>query len=63
MSPFLLAFLAMLVAFLAITLAAAVRSLWLRFHPPGSSKATSEWSFGKSTASDSLLLLGVAMAW
>ena len=28
MSPFLLAFLVMLVAFLAITLAAAVRSLW-----------------------------------
>jgi hypothetical protein len=63
MSPFLLAFLVMLGAFLAITLAAVVRSLWLRFHPSGSSKATSGSSFGKSTASDGLLLLGVAMAW
>src|ERR1700694_5642148 len=63
MSPFSLAFLVMLVAFLLMTLAAAVRSLWLRFHPPSSSKAASEWSFGKSTVSDGLLLLGVAMAW
>ena len=63
MSPFFLAFLVMLVAFLAITLSAAVRSLWLRLRPPGGSKGTSEWAFGKSTASDSLLLLGVAMAW
>jgi hypothetical protein len=63
MSPTTLALLILIAVFLLLTLTAAVRSLWLRLRSPGSSKTTSEWSFGKSTASDGLLLLGVAMAW
>ncbi len=33
MTPFFLAFLVMLAAFLLLSLAAAARTIWLRFHP------------------------------
>lgn len=63
MPLFLVAFFVMLVAFLVITLATALRAAWLRFHAPGGSMIASERSSSKSVASDVLLLLGVAMAW
>src|SRR6202035_5612538 len=63
MPTYLLAFLLMLAAFLLITLAAVARDLWRRLRPIGSSHAAFERPPLKSSVSDLLLLLGVAMAW
>jgi hypothetical protein len=63
MTPFFLAFLVMLAAFLLLSLAAAARTIWLRFHPVADAQLAVELSPRKSNASDVLLLLGVAMAW
>jgi hypothetical protein len=59
---FMLAFALMLATFLLMTLAAAVRDLWRRLRPIGTSHAASK-PLLKSSVSDFLLLLGVAMAW
>ena len=50
----------MAVAFLLITLAAAARDLWRRWRPIGPSH---DQPLLKSSVSDLLLLIGVAMAW
>jgi hypothetical protein len=63
MPTFFLAFLLMLAAFLLITLAAAARDLWRRLRRIGTSHAAFERPPLKSSVSDLLLLLGVAMAW
>src|ERR1700688_1322441 len=63
MPTFILAFLLMLAAFLLITLAAAARDLWRWLRPIGTSRAAFERPPLKSSVSDLLLLLGVAMAW
>src|SRR6202165_3088157 len=63
MPKFFLAFLLMLAAFLLITLAAVARDLWRWLRPIGTSHAAIERPPLKSSASDLLLLLGVAMAW
>src|SRR4029077_20946939 len=60
MDPVNLAFVLMLVAFLLITLAAVARDLWRRWRPIGPSHDRPPL---KSSVSDLLLLLGVAMAW
>jgi hypothetical protein len=60
MPPFFLAFFLMLVAFLLITLAAGARDLWRRWRRIGPSHDGPPL---KSSVSDLLLLLGVAMAW
>src|SRR6202023_1668017 len=63
MPTYFLAFLLMLAAFLLITLAAVARDLWARVGPIGTSHAAFERPPLKSSVSDLLLLLGVAMAW
>jgi len=63
MPTFFLAFLIMLAAFLLITLAAVARDLWRWLRPTGTSRAAFERLPLKSSVSDLLLLLGVAMAW
>ncbi|HZE69154.1 MAG TPA: hypothetical protein VE135_06460 [Pyrinomonadaceae bacterium] len=63
MSPFFLAFLLMLAAFLLLSLAAAARTIWLRLRPDGAPQLGVEQSPRYSNASDSLLLLAVAMCW
>ncbi len=63
MPTFFLAFLTMLVAFLLITLTAAARDVWRWLRPTGTSHAALERPPLKSSVSDLLLLLGVAMAW
>src|SRR6266403_2780832 len=63
MSPVFLAFLPMLVAFLLLSLAAAARTIWLRFRPSAAARLAPKQSPRKSGAADALLLLGVAMAW
>jgi hypothetical protein len=63
MSPAFLAFLLMLVAFLLLSLAAAARTIWLRFRPSAAAHLAPKQSPRKSSAADALLLLGVAMAW
>src|SRR5260221_5116627 len=63
MPTYFLAFLLMLAAFLLITLAAVGRDLWRRLRPIGSSDIAVERRPIKSSVSDLLLLLGVAMAW
>ena len=63
MSPIFLAFLLMLAAFLLLSLAAAARTIWLRFRPTGTAQRAAEQSPRNSNAADALLLLGIAMAW
>jgi hypothetical protein len=63
MPPYFVAFLLMLAAFLLITIAAVARALWRRLRPIGTSHVAFERPPLKSSASDLLLLLGVAMAW
>src|ERR1700726_3558591 len=63
MPTFFFAFLLMLAAFLLITLAAVARDLWRQLRPIGTSHAAFERPPLKSSVSDLLLLLGVAMAW
>ena len=58
-----LVFLLMLVALLLISLAAAARDLWRWLRPTGHSPAAFERPPLKSSVSDLLLLLGIAMAW
>jgi hypothetical protein len=53
----------MLVAFLLLFLAAAARTIWLRFRPSAAAHLAPKQSPRKSSAADALLLLGVAMAW
>src|SRR6202166_3870672 len=63
MPTYFLAFLLMLAAFLLITLAAVARDLWRWVRPIGNSRAAFERAPLRSSVSDLLLLLGVAMAW
>src|SRR6202790_4462128 len=60
---FLASFLLILAAFLLITLAAVARDLWRWLRPIDTSRAAFERPPHKSSVSDLLLLLGVAMAW
>jgi hypothetical protein len=61
MSPIFTLFLLMLAAFLLLTLAAAVRSVWNLFRPP--TAASPDTSGEPSKVADGLVLIGVAMAW
>jgi hypothetical protein len=63
MRPVFLAFLLMLATFLLLSLAAAVRAVWLRLRPAGAAQIGVEQSPRYSNASDSLLLLAVATSW
>ena len=63
MSPFFLALLLMVAAFLLLSLAAVARTIWLRLRPAGAAQPGVERSPRYSNASDSLLLLAVAMSW
>jgi hypothetical protein len=63
MPLYFVAFLLMLAAFLLITIAAVARALWRRWRPIRTSHVAFERPPLKSSASDLLLLLGVAMAW
>ena len=63
MSPFFLALLVMVAAFLLLALAAAARTIWLRLRPSGASRPGVEQPPRSSNASDVLLLVAVAMSW
>ena len=63
MSPFFLALAVMVAVSLLVSLAAVVRTVWLRLRPPGEAAAGGVQSPRYSNASDSLLLLAVAMSW
>jgi hypothetical protein len=52
----------MLAAFLLLSLAAAAQTIWFRFRPTGTAQRAAEQSPRYSNASDSLLLLAVAMS-
>jgi len=62
-SPFFLALAVMVAASLLVSLAAVVRTVWLRLRPAGEAKLGGVRSPRYSNASDSLLLLAVAMSW
>src|SRR5260370_4908849 len=63
MPRYFVAFLLMLATFLLIAIAAVARALWRRLRPISASHAAFERPPLTSSASDLLLLLGVAMAW
>ena len=63
MSPFFLALVLMVAASLLLSLTAVARTIWLRFRPTGAAQLGVGRSLGYSNASDSLLLLAVAMSW
>src|SRR5260370_4456933 len=63
MKPMFLAFPLMFAAFSLLSLAAAARTIWLRFRPSAAAHLAPKQSPRKSSAADALLLLGVAMAW
>lgn len=63
MDPFFLALLLMVAASLLLSLAAAVRTIWLRVRPSRAAQLGVEQSPIYSKASDFLLLLAVAMSW
>ena len=63
MSPFFLALILMVAASLLLSLAAVARTIWLRLRSAGAAHLGVGQSPGYSNASDSLLLLAVAMSW
>src|SRR5437867_8615792 len=63
MRPIFYVFLSMLAAFLLLTLAAAVRTVWHFFRPPRSAAAGGAKPAEPSAIGDVLLLIGVATAW
>ena len=63
MSPFFLALLLTVAASLLLSLAALARTIWLRVRPSGTAQLDLEQWPSYSKASDSLLLLAVAMSW
>lgn len=63
MSPFFLALILTVAASLLLSLAAVARTIWLRVRPSDAAQPGVEQSPGYSKASDSLLLLAVAMSW
>jgi hypothetical protein len=63
MSPFFLALIVMVAASVLLSLAAVARTIWLSVRRAGAAHLGVEQSPTYSKASDSLLLLGVAMSW
>jgi len=63
MSPFFLVLVLLVAASLLVTLAAAVRAIWLRVRPAGEALLDVGPSPRYSSASDSLLVLAVATSW
>lgn len=63
MDPFFLALLLMVAGSLLLSLAALVQTIWLRVHPSRVAQPGFEQSPRYSKASDSLLVLAVAMSW
>ena len=63
MSPYFLALLLAVAASLLLSLAAVARTIWLSLRPPREAQLGVEQSPGYSNASDTLLLLAVAMSW
>lgn len=63
MSPYFLALLLTVAASLLLSLAAVARTIWLRSRPARAAQLGVRQSPGYSNASDTLLLLAVAMSW
>jgi len=62
-SPTFLAFLIIFAAFLLLTLAAAIRSVWHFFRPQAAAAAGIAKRGEPSPVADGLLLIGVATSW